>query len=213
MRGPQGTVLPSACPQGRILHPPAPALSGAGMAAFFPAGWEDTGSFPGNPPPILFCLDKRECAAAGGRENRRVPNLAHTAQGLADTGVVRIGPPMTGGPVDPAPEAVPRRTAPPHPRARRADAGAKGNWRILTPARSAPLRAAGALAGGLLVRRGADGGSARCSGGRCTQKPSPLGEGGWPEDRRMRGRLPTDLCGPSPHQPRCARQLPPRGKP
>ena len=147
MRGPQGTVLPSACPQGRILHPPVPALSGA------PTGWpfarrpgEDRGFPAGNPPPILFCLDKRECAAAGGRENRRVPNLAHFVQGLADTGVVRIGLPLTGGPADPAPEAVPRRTAPPHPMVRGRDVGAKGNWRILTPARSAPLRAAGALA-------------------------------------------------------------------
>ena len=44
------------------------------------------------------------------------------------------------------------------------------------------------------------------------KKPSPLGKGGWPEARRMRGRLPADLCGPSPHQPRSARQLSPQGE-
>ena len=131
---------------------PASARSGSVRPAvigrlLFPEARAGTGRFPGNPPPILFCLDKRECAAAGGRENRRVPNLAHFVQGLADTGVVRIGLPLTGGPADPAPEAVPRRTAPPHPMVRGRDVGAKGNWRILTPARSALLRAALASAG------------------------------------------------------------------
>ena len=136
---------------------PASARSGSVRPAvigrlLFPEARAGTGRFPGNPPPILFCLDKRECAAAGGRENRRVPKLAHTAQGLADTGVVRIGLPLTGGPADPAPETVPRRTAPPHPMVRGRDVGAKGNWRILTPARSALLRAAGAVKGSDSVR-------------------------------------------------------------
>lgn len=81
-----------------------------------PADREDIGRFPGNPPPILFCLDKRKCAAAGGRENRRVPNLAQNAQGLANTGVERIGPAEVGSPADPAPDPGSRKTPEPHRR-------------------------------------------------------------------------------------------------
>lgn len=40
-------------------------------------------------------------------------------------------------------------------------------------------------------------------------KGLPLGEGGRPEDGRMRGRWPAGFRRTVPHQARCARQLPP----
>ena len=84
---------------------PVPVWDRAGM---------DTGSFPGNPPPILFCLDKRECAAAGGRENRFDERAAHTGRPFVITGVVRIGPADIDDPVVPAPYPGAERTLYPH---------------------------------------------------------------------------------------------------
>ena len=57
-----------------------------------------------NPPPILFCLDKRECAAAGGRENRFDERAARMGRSFVMTGVGRIGPAGVETPVVPAPD-------------------------------------------------------------------------------------------------------------
>ena len=68
-------------------------------------------------------------------------------------GVVRIGPPVNGGPVVLAPDPGGCRTASPHSMARRRDVGRNLNRRISAPARSASLRAAGAAVEGSRPRR------------------------------------------------------------
>ena len=45
-------------------------LIGAEHATRFTGGYDCTGPYTGDTPPILFCLAKRECAAPGGREKR-----------------------------------------------------------------------------------------------------------------------------------------------
>ena len=66
---------------------------------------------------------------------------------FVDAGVVRIGPPVNGGPVVLAPDPGGCRTASPHSMARRRDVGRNLNRRISAPARSAPLRAGGQTRG------------------------------------------------------------------
>ena len=90
----------------------------------------------GDAPPILFCLDKRECAAPGGRENRLPRRRRRRRWGISEpvlcfgAGLYRLAPGREG--------------AEGSPRAGKCTLG-RGGRRMASapvPARSASLRAA-----------------------------------------------------------------------
>ena len=128
----------------------------------------------GDPPPILFLTaPKRERAAVGPRE--KAPGAETRAAG-ASSGKYGSRANRPGGWRRPRrPCAVPRPVKNCVPAF---DGGVVGwggdlNGRISTPARSASLRAAPAVAVGFLIGVvGADGGSARCPGDHRTSQPA-----------------------------------------